>query len=92
MPLTFVSDDLVWDTYLRPLSFDIAHFFRYSAIAPYYAPNPNVWILVALKEGQSLKGNKLGDGLLIWLEDESPVNTVLAWEKPVVFAVSMQQL
>src|SRR6202047_1811927 len=85
VPLTVISDDLEWDTHLKPLGFSIGHFSRYSAIAPYYAPNPNVWILVAPKEGQNLKDNKLGDGSLILLEDESRVNMVLAREKPVVF-------
>src|ERR1700736_6498142 len=85
VPLTVISDDLEWDMHLKPLSFSITHFSRYSAIAPYYAPNPNAWILVAPKEGQNLKDKKLGDGLLILLEDESRVNMVLAREKPVVF-------
>src|ERR1700736_1683535 len=85
VPFTVISDDLEWDTHLKPLGFSIAHFSRYSAIAPYYAPNPNVWILVAPKEGQNLKDNKLGDGSLILLEDESRINMVLAREKPVVF-------
>src|SRR6202047_5314888 len=85
VPFTIVSDDLEWDMHLRPLGFSITHFSRYSAIAPYYAPNPNVWILVAPKEGQYLKDNKLGDGSLILLEDESCINMVLAQEKPVVF-------
>src|ERR1700730_12621057 len=85
VPLTVISDDLEWDTHLKPLGFSIAHFSCYSAIAPYYAPNPNVWILVAPKEGQNLKDNKLGDGSLILLEDESRIDMVLAQEKPVAF-------
>ena len=84
-PFTIISDDVEWDMHLRPLGFSITHFSRYSAIAPYYAPNPNIWILVAPKEGQYLKDNKLGDGSLILLEDESCINMVLAQEKPVVF-------